>query len=407
MRPGWREARLKNLAACPITNGLGEAAADGDPGWPRYVRTTDIASLHALDPTKRVTLPPEVANGALIQRGDILMTAAGSLGTSHLYDSDEPACYAGYLVRFRPDPSVCDGRYIAWWTQSKHHLDQVATGAVRSTIDNFSAGKFRAMSVPVPPLAEQHAIAAFLDRETAEIDDLVSKQESLIETLRERRAAVVEWELSEARRMHPVKVLKVACEHVTVGIVVTPARWYEESETRGTPAVRGTNITESGISEKDLVRLTAEGHALHEKSRLRSGDVVIVRTGKAGLAAVVEPRHDGWNAIDVLLVRPRASDLDPRYLAISLNSATARGASAEVSVGSIQGHLNVGAVRNTAITMPPLNEQRRIADYLDEQTSEIDSLISKAEEFIALAKERRSALITAAVTGQIDMPPHV
>jgi type I restriction enzyme S subunit len=166
----YPEQRLASVAEVPITNGLGEAAVEGELAWPRYIRTTDIDDLFALDPNKRVTLPPAVARRAPVRRGDVLMTAAGSLGTSYEHVTDEEACYAGYLVRFRANRGRVLPRYVAYWTQSQHHLPQLDLGAVRSTIDNFSASKFRSMRLPVPVLEEQRRIAEFLDDQVARLD---------------------------------------------------------------------------------------------------------------------------------------------------------------------------------------------------------------------------------------------
>jgi predicted transcriptional regulator len=184
-------APLKHLAALPITNGVGEAAEFDDPSWPRYVRTTDIAGPRDLRQDTFKSLPPDVARRAPLRQGDIVMTAAGAtIGKSLLYGATGEACYAGYLVRFRPTKDA-DGRFVAYWMESMHYWDQIATGKVVSTIENFSAGKYQNLSCPNPPLAVQRAIADFLDRETARIDTITVTLERQIVLLRERRQALI------------------------------------------------------------------------------------------------------------------------------------------------------------------------------------------------------------------------
>ena len=125
MKNGWRQTRLKYLAATPITNGLGEAGQYDDPEWPRYVRTTDIEGPGSLRSDVFASLPPDIAAGAPLRRGDILMTAAGAtIGKSTTYLEEGPACYAGFLVRFRPGQEV-DGRFVAYWMQSAPYWDQI------------------------------------------------------------------------------------------------------------------------------------------------------------------------------------------------------------------------------------------------------------------------------------------
>lgn len=188
---GWVSVRLSYLASKPITAGADAVAAPLEDGDVRYIRTTDILGLRKLRPeSEGVGVSPAFAQQALVTGGDVLMTRSGSLGTSLLYEGTV-ACYAGYLVRFRPNRSKCFGPFIAWWTHSKGHLDQIAVGATRSTIDNFNASKFSAMRLALPPLPEQRAIADYLDRETAKIDTLIAKVERHIELARERRAALI------------------------------------------------------------------------------------------------------------------------------------------------------------------------------------------------------------------------
>jgi type I restriction enzyme S subunit len=182
----WRLTRLKYLTSVPITNGLGEAAQDSDPSWPRYIRTTDIASTRHLHGDRLVSLPPETARPSMVQANDLLMCAAGSLGKVYLHQGDEPACYAGYLVRFRPRLDLVDPRFIAFWAESQPFLEQIAVGAVRSTIDNFSAGKYQQMELDVPSLDEQRRIADFLDAETARIDRLVDLRDRQVRCAHER-----------------------------------------------------------------------------------------------------------------------------------------------------------------------------------------------------------------------------
>ena len=187
----WSTVPLKHLARLPITNGVGEAAEFDDPSWPRYIRTTDIAGPRDLRPDTFRSLPPEVAKRAPLRQGDIVMTAAGAtIGKSLLYGSTEVACYAGYLVRFRPKPEV-DGRFISYWMESGDYWAQIAKGKVVSTIENFSAGKYQNLSCPAPSTEVQNTIADLLDSETSLIDTLLAKQQRTIELLHERRQALI------------------------------------------------------------------------------------------------------------------------------------------------------------------------------------------------------------------------
>jgi type I restriction enzyme, S subunit len=189
----WPEIQLRRLTSAPIDAGVDEQGNPDNPyDWPRFIRTTDIASLTTLDPAKRVTVSPVAAASAALRRNDLVATRAGAtIGKTYIHLSDEEACYAGYLVRIRPDVSKISPMYLAYWSQSTHYLGQVASGAVKSTIENYSAAKYRATTIRVPPLDEQRRIAVYLDAQTAKIDTLIAETERFLELARERRSALI------------------------------------------------------------------------------------------------------------------------------------------------------------------------------------------------------------------------
>ena len=190
---GWERVRLSRLVSVPVSAGVDYSAEPYDPETHlRYLRTTDLVGLRQLLPSdSAVGVSADQAGTALVLPGDILLTRSGSLGTSYLHETDEVMAYAGYLVRARVRSDWCDRRFFAWWSRSKDHLDQIALGATKSTIDNFSASKFSAMRVPVPPIGEQREIADYLDEETAKIDKLIDKTKRMIGLSRERRSALI------------------------------------------------------------------------------------------------------------------------------------------------------------------------------------------------------------------------
>lgn len=394
----WTETRLKFLAAVPIGNGLGEAGVHDDPAWPRYVRTTDIAGPRALRTDAFASLPPEVAAKATLRRGDLLMTAAGAtIGKSYLHNSDAPACYAGYLVRFRARPDV-DARFIAYWTESAPYWNQIHAGRVISTIENFSAGRYRNLRLRVPPLDDQRHIADFLDAATERIDALIEKKQRMVTLLAER----VAFEIESGLRSMAVDQGEIPLRHLadlTVGIVVTPANWYADE---GVPALRGVNILPGQIRLDDLVYISHEGHVLHPKSRLRPGDVVTVRTGQAGTTAVIPPELDDANCIDLLLTRPRASLL-PEFLELVINSDWCRKHIEKHAVGAIQGHFNVGALKGLPIPCIDTAAQAAFVARIGNVRQRIDRLSSSLLTQISILGERRRALITAAVTGHLEV----
>ena len=358
------------------------------------------------DPAVRLLTPTQSSSTTLVE-GDLVMTkSSGSsrhIGKTTIVNAevaDLGASFGNFMQRLRCRPSVCP-RFI-WYLLNhdvvRSQFDDLSTTS--TGLSNLNGGVIGEVNLPAVEPAEQRAIADFLDRETARIDTLIEEQQRLIDLLRERRESVADHLLGIKEAAHP---LKRFVEDVTVGIVVNPSAWYAED---GVPALRGLNVRPGWITTTELVYLTPEGDEQHTKSRLRKGDVVVVRTGQAGAAAVVPPELDGTNAIDLLIVRP-GSRVDPDFLAAYLNTPAARSLVAEGSVGAIQGHFNVGALRDLAFPDLSIGEQQRAATRWKTKAEQIDELIAESERFIELSRERRSALITAAVTGQIDVRDEV
>lgn len=315
--------------------------------------------------------------------------------------SDDPASLVastGFAV-LSPRPPL-NPRFFGWYAQSEPFIERVVARSVGVSYPAINASDLGRFLVPLPSPSEQRAIADYLDAETARIDALITKKRRLIELLNERREGLVEEAVRALARECRERPLCFAAPEVLVGIVVTPAAFYADE---GVLALRGVNIRPGRIDLTDTVNLSQEGHALHMKSRLAAGDVVVVRTGQAGAAAVVPPDMDGVNCIDLLIVR-RSPILHSAYLEFVLNSDWTRKHIEEHSVGTIQSHFNVGALKRLPVPVPPLDVQRKVAERLTTVVGRIDRAASRLSEQIDLLSERRQALITAAVSGELEVP---
>ena len=269
--------------------------------------------------------------------------------------------------------------------------------------------------ISLPPLPEQRAIANYLDRETSKIDALITEKERLLKLLAEKRRALitqavtrglnpdvpmrdseVEW-LGEIPRHWELKRLKFISPEITVGIVVTPAKYYEDS---GVPCLRSLNVKETGLTNTDLVYISPESNELLSKSKVFTGDLVAVRSGQPGTTAIVDERFDGANCIDLIIIR-HASSFDSYFLAYFLNSEAAIIQFSGGSEGAIQQHFNIETAKDLLIPLPPLLEQRKIVSMIAAEAAKLGRLQQAAERTIDLFHERRAALISAVVTGQI------
>ncbi|MEU9477133.1 restriction endonuclease subunit S [Streptomyces sp. NPDC048191] len=398
----WTIGQIKHLGSVTLGKML-QAKDTGQDVLAPYMRAANVQpdGVLALDGVKEMWFSPGELEDLTLQQGDVVVVEGGQGGFGRAAYVDKDLDGWGFqnsINRIRPNAGN-DGRFLAYYLIALR-----ATGFIRRycnvvSMPHLTAEKLAAIPVPLCSSPEQRAIADHLDRETSQIDALIAAQERFVGVLRERRGAVVDLLLEEAGEFRQAPLRYVAGD-ITVGIVVQPSQWYVDN---GVPALRGVNVRPGGIVLDDLVFISHEGHRHYRKSQLSAGDVVVVRTGQSGAAAVIPESLDGANAIDLLVIKP-GSRLLGSYLEMVLNAPATRERSSVEVVGSIQGHLNVAALRALIIPVPPVDKQQEMVDRCHEQAEEIDTLIAKTERHIELAKDRRIALITAAVTGQIEIP---
>ena len=275
---------------------------------------------------------------------------------------------------------------------------------------------------PLPPSVEQVAIADFLDRETAKIDRLAGKKRTLIERLKEKRTALIsrtvtrglprrgpgptpklkpsgiDW-LGDVPEHWEPKRLRFISPHITVGIVVEPSKYYEDT---GIPCLRSLNVRPNALLDRDLVYISPEAHRILSKSMVKKGDLVAVRSGQPGTTAVIDDRFDGANCIDLIIIRKPSAGV-ATFFSYFLNSIPAQAQFTGGTGGAIQQHFNIATASDLWLLKPPVKEQVAIAEFLNRETAQIDQMIAKVEAAIERLQEYRTALITAAVTGKIDL----
>lgn len=320
----------------------------------------------------------------------------GSVGISALR-----GIVSGHYICFAPQHRE-DHRYLNWLFRSAPytHAYALMSRGVRIGQVEIDNDEYRQLPVLLPPLDMQRQIADYLDRETARIETLIEEQQRLIEMLRERREATIADAIvapAAVRLRHLVDPERP----MTYGILQCG-----DPVEDGVPYIGPSDMPGQGQSPPlgSLRRTTAEIASTYRRSVLSGGDVVVSIGPAYGKVAVVDSDLTGSNLTqDTVRIAALPNLVDSRYLVWALLS---RGAlefwDLEIT-GATFRRLNLGTLARTPIPLPSLDEQRRIATYLDEQTAKIDSLIAETDRFIELAHERRAALITAAVTGQIDV----
>lgn len=302
-----------------------------------------------------------------------------------------------------------------WWLLPtyKYQLDAIATG---STFEAVSAEQLGNLCFALPSISEQIQIAAFLDHETAKIDNLIDKQQQLIELLKEKRQAVishavtkglnpdvpmkdsgVKW-LGEVPEHWVIKRLKHISPKVGVGLVINPSTYTKDE---GVYFIFGGDVKEFGFDLTKTRRISPQDSNKLLPSRLNSRDLVSVRVGYPGITSVVTDDLEGSNCASIIIIRRGSYNSD--WLCAAMNVWVGRQQVDLASYGAAQKQFNVSDAIEFVFPVPPINEQNDIADFVQKTLNKFDDLTQKAFKQIELLQERRSALISAAVTGKIDV----
>ncbi|WP_404362552.1 restriction endonuclease subunit S [Marinobacter sp.] len=298
---------------------------------------------------------------------------------------------------------------------TKSQVDINQTGAAREGLNFEQVSDFL---ICVPPCEERRQIARFLNHETAKIDALIREQERLIELLQEKRQAVishavtkgldpdvpmkdsgVEW-LGEVPAHWEIRKLSTITDKITNGYV-GPTRGLFTDE--GVRYLQSLHIKNNEIRFNQPYFVPVEWSNDHSKSILKEGDVLIVQTGDIGQSAVVTREFAGSNCHALIVVSAIQPILDGNYLSWVLNSPYGKNTLLSIQTGALHPHLNCGYVKDVWIPLPPIDEQRRIVDQLQSELTSFQSLTEQASAMAGILRERRSALISAAVTGKIDV----
>jgi len=393
----------------------------------------DISSVDAVEGiTNRETFAFENAPSRarrIVRHGDVIVSTVRTYlrAIAPIKDPEPNLIVSTGFAVIRP--KQLDSSFAAYALRAPYFVERVVANSAGVSYPAINASDLACFPVVFSDLSDQRAIAAFLDRETARIDALVAKKKRLIELLQEKRSALitravtkglpstgsgqatpnvpmkdsgVEW-LGEIPAHWEVKRLRHISPSLGVGVVVNPSQYVADE---GLPFLYGSDISEGRVDVEQSRRISPEDSKRLPSSQLRPGDLVMVRVGAPGVTAVVPRELAGANCASLLVIRRNPSSASS-WLCYALNSRYVRSQVEVVQYGAAQEQFNVSHAVDFMVAVPPPAEQRKIATFLDREIARIDALIAKVRDAIARLKELRTALISAAVTGKIDVRAEV
>ncbi len=388
---------------------------EGDISW---VNTAELRDNLITNTSKKLTSKALVDYPTLrvYHRGTLLVALYGAtigrIGILDISATTNQACCA-------LSTSEClDVSFTFYWFLA--HRQQLILLASGGGQPNISQDTIRSLKIAAPSILEQRSIAAFLDSETDKINTLIAKKERLIELLQEKRSATishavtkgldasvpmkdsgVEW-LGEIPAHWEVKRLKFVTSFVTSG----SRGWAQYYSDDGPMFLRIGNLSRTSIDSdlRDIQHVLPPKGTEGERTQVKQQDVLISITAYIGSIAVMsENIGEAYVNQHIALTRPYTNIIAPRWLAYCLLSCVGQDQFQLLLNGGTKDGLGLDDVKNLLILMPPLSEQQAIVSYIDHETAKIDALITRIREGDEKLKEYNAALISAAVTGKIDV----
>lgn len=318
-----------------------------------------------------------------LENNDILFNCGGvgTLGRSALFNNNLfkiKAVPDSFILVIRSKETNILNKYLYYYLQTKTIKNEIEKNTKGTTgITSIRTGDIVNFLIPFPIINDQQCIVKILDQ----ANELIQKRKQAIGLLDEYLKSVFlemfgdpvvnpkKWPLLRGRDYS---------ELLTVGVVVKPASYYVSE---GIIALRSLNIKPNKLDLSDIVHFSKESHqGPLVKSILRKNDVVVVRTGLTGTAAVIPQELDGINCIDLIIVRPKVQVLNPYYYSYFLNSDRGKILVASKEVGGIQKHFNIGAIKEISLPVPPIKLQYEFAEIVRKTEQLKQKMLSQSEE---------------------------
>jgi len=354
--------------------------------------------------------------------GEFLVTKRGEIGKIYVVpDTGEPATLGPNLYLIKLNDKL-DPEFAFYWFKGSFGNRQLKIRNQSTTIGALYKDDLRDCICVMPPPEEQKQIASFLDYETAKIDALIEKQQQLIALLGEKRQAVishavtkglnpdapmrdsgVEW-LGQVPEHWEVTPLKYKCELID-GDRSSSYPSGDDLIDEGIPFVSSKNISEHKLTRSNLVCITKEKFDQLRQGKLEPNDLVITVRGTIGNVGVFDPNELGCDTAfinaQMMIMRPRRGLTE--FLGLVSQSVAWQEQLDVAAYGSTVRQLSNQVLGNVMISIPPDQELAALVDQTKKTISKFNSLVICARLAETLLQERRTALISAAVTGKIDV----
>lgn len=393
--------RLKNALALPLVYGLNEPAVEDNPNWPRYIRITDFNEDGCLNEDTFKSVPPHKASGAYLRKGDILLARSGAtVGKAFCFNEEIKACFAGYLIRARLNNKRVLPQYFSYVTRSTYYSDWKNRTNIQTTIQNISAEKYNQFEFPCPSLIEQQRVVDYLDSKLSEIDKRVSVLEQQQDAYARLKKSIIHQAVT--RGLNPDVRLK---DSGIEWIGMIPEHW-DRKRIKDVVLLTNEKTTDTSlpyialenIVSWDARYIESEAETEGTNNVFKKGDVLFGKL-RPYLAKGFIPTYDGICSSEFFVLRPKRFCYS-RFLLYYILSAPLIDYIKNQVAGVKMPRTNWSSFGGLSIYLPSFEEQRAIANYLDEKCAKIDSAVENISKQIEASKRLKRAIINEAISGK-------
>jgi type I restriction enzyme S subunit len=426
---GWEVSKfgfIKTILTDYTANGSFSSLAKNvkyidTPNFARLIRLTDLRKN--LQNTNGVWIDEQSYNflkKSTLYGGEFLLANVGAYA-GLFYQMP----YVNFLTSLAPNMFMAKfnslkvkREYMAYIGISYSVSEQLKLKATASSAQpKLNKDDFKSVKFTFPSLKEQIQIANYLDQKTKKIDTLIEKQQTLIKLLKEKRQAVINhavtkgldgsvemkdsgvaW-LGDVPKHWIVCMFKYKTNKITDGAHISPelknGKYYFLS-------VKDITTGKLNFSEALLTSEKSYNYLVKTGCKPKKNDILFGKDGTVGVTAVVQNKNNFVISSSLLIFRPK-NEIYSQFMNYQCNGNYFKNQVNSFLQGVALKRLSIQNVLKIWATFPPLKEQKEIANYLDQKTKQIDTLITKSTKAIELLKERRTALISAVVTGKIDV----
>lgn len=417
----WEIAKLKNVCTRIIV-GLATSVTQyyQDDGIPMF-RNLNIKET-GLDTEDVLFLNPEWAEkqeGKKIHTDDILTVHTGYIGISCLVPKDYDDCLTFTTLISTVDNKYAIPKYINYWINISRFFSLIYKSVDTGAQINLNIAEFVNLETVVPPLLVQQSVVNYLDEKCTKIDAIIEKQQEIIERLKEYKLSIISEAVTKG--LNPDAEMK---DSGVEWIGKTPKSWkcvisrfvfenvgdinhyMPDSVEKGYPYLMIGDLKDasSEIHFESCKKISeADFNVLREKMQPQNGDVIFARYATIGTVCYVDTDNDFLVSYACVTVKPDRRNLNGKYLFYYFKSNAFLEEVKQFINSNTQGNVGIEALYKTKITVPELEEQGAIVNYLDNKCSQIDSTIGNRLKAIKSLEQYKKSLIYEVVTGKREV----